>query len=383
MGNLGEFFIRKINEELDDTFRASNSYQEFLEDYLKTELNKENLRVIVGFKEILSTDIEQYGDIVCQFKTTDAVVMDTKSSLLEAIMDLSSVRFLELDHPVSLIRPLEEAQGSDGQDWNMKLIGAPYAWDSNATGRGVKLGIIDTGIDYEHPCLKDNFRGGYNFVKNNNDPFDDNGHGTHCSGIAAATGASQLKGVATGPDLYGLKVLSASGSGSTSGIVAAIDWAVANGLQVMSMSLGSRFPSSAMHEAIIVAKERGLILVAAAGNEMIGPGFPAFYRETVSVGAVDKNKKPASFTNRDPRVDIAAPGVNVYSAIPGGKFAAYSGTSMACPHVSGVFATILGERSMENTEAENLLYETAEDIKRHSWEVGRGLVRVDSALKRM
>jgi subtilisin len=168
-----------------------------------------------------------------------------------------------------------------------------------------------------------------------------------------------------------------------SGIIAAVDWAVTNGLHVVSMSLGSRFPSSAMHEALIAAHNRGLVIVAASGNETVGPGFPAFYREVVSVGAVDKNKKPASFTNRDPGVDIAAPGVGVYSSVPGGKFASYSGTSMACPHVSGVFTAILGERKMENMEAENLIYETAEDVKRHSWEVGRGLVRIDNALKRL
>ncbi|MEQ8168375.1 MAG: S8 family peptidase [Candidatus Eremiobacterota bacterium] len=386
MNNTGEFFINEINKVISEEQRENDSYQKFLHDYFREELKKDCVKIFVGFKEILDTEVEKYGDVLCKFKTTDSILMHTKTDLLDTIKNLSSVRFIEMDYPVSLIAPQEYVEGhgpSQDTDWNMRLIGAPYAWNLNATGSGVKLGIIDTGIDYNHPCLKDNVKGGHNFVDDSKDPFDDNGHGTHCAGIAAASGEASLTGVATRAELYALKVLSATGGGRTSGIVAAIDWAVSNGLQVLSMSLGSRFPASAMHEALIAAHERGLILVAASGNEMIGPGFPAFYREVVSVGAVDRNKKPASFTNRDPGVDIAAPGVGVYSSIPGGKFASYSGTSMACPHVSGVFTAILGERRMDNVEAENLIYDTAEDIKRHSWEVGRGLVRIDNGLKRL
>ncbi|HPZ07570.1 MAG TPA: S8 family peptidase [Candidatus Eremiobacteraeota bacterium] len=386
MEHIGEFFTEEVNKVISESYRENETYQKLLEDYFREELKSERLRVIIGFKEILDSEIEKYGDILKKFKTTDSIIMETKKDLLEAILKLSSVRFIELDHPVGLIRPMEgEGKNGGSKDWNMQLIGAPHAWDMNAEGRGIKLGIIDTGIDYNHPCLKDNVKGGYNFDNDTKDPFDDNGHGTHCAGIAAAypSSAENLRGVATGADLYALKVLSASGGGRTSSIVAAIDWAVTNGLQVLSMSLGSRFPATAMHEALTAAHERGLILVAASGNEVIGPSFPAFYSATVSVGAVDKNKNPASFTNRDPRVNIAAPGVSVYSTIPGGKFAAYSGTSMACPHVSGVFTAIIGERNMTNTEAENLLYDTTEDIKRHSWEVGRGLVRIDNALKRL
>jgi subtilisin family serine protease len=388
MANIEEIFFEEINNIIPEAYRENTDYQTFVKNYFKEEFKSDKLNILVGFKEILDTEIERYGEVLYKFRTTDSILMKTRKNLLEVIKNLSTVRFIELDYPAGLIIPSEtaEEQARDGnKDWNMRLIGAPYAWDSNATGSGVKLGIIDTGIDYNHPCLKDNVKGGYNFVNDSKDPFDDNGHGTHCGGIAAAysSGEYDLIGVAPKTDLYALKVLSASGGGRTSSIIAAIDWAVSNGLQILSMSLGSRFPSSAMHEALIAAHERGLILVAAAGNEIIGPGFPAFYREVVSVAAVDKNKKPASFTNRDPGVDIAAPGVNVYSSVPGGKFAAYSGTSMACPHVSGVFASILGERRMDNTEAENLLYDTAEDIRRHSFEVGRGLVRLDNALKRL
>lgn len=388
-GNTGNYFMENILKITESKYKDNREYEAFSKDYIKEELKKDRLQVIVGFKEIFSSEIEKYGDVIKKFHNTDSVLLGTKENLLDAILNLTSVRFIELDHPVNLIIPVKTEENhevqSDSNEWNMKMIGAPYAWEKDVTGKGVKLGIIDTGIDYDHHCLHNNFRGGYNFVENSDDPFDDHGHGTHCSGIAGAHGSDDKKliGVAPGTDLYGLKVLSASGGGRTSDIIAAIDWAIDKGLQILSMSLGSRFPSSAMHEALTAAHERGLILVAAAGNEIIGPSFPAFYSETVSVGAVDKHKKPANFTNRDPMVDIAAPGVQVYSTIPGGKFAAYSGTSMACPHVSGVFASVLEARSMKNIEAENLLFDTAEDIKRHSWEVGRGLVRLDSALRRL
>jgi len=382
---IAQYFIEQINKTTGEEYR--DVYENLTKKYLEEEFKKDWLNVIVGYREILDREIERYGNIINKFENTDSVLMETKRDLLETILNLSSVRFIEPDYPTGLIKPEKMDMESKGtnRDWNMKLIGAPYAWDKGVTGKGSKVGIIDTGIDYNHHCLKDNYKGGYNFVDNTKDPFDDNGHGTHCSGITASHGSSEenLMGVAPGADLYGLKVLSASGGGRTSAIVAAIDWGVSNGINVLSMSLGSRFPSTAMHEALAAAHQRGLILVAAAGNEMIGPSFPAFYGEVVSVAAVDQNKKPAIFTNRDPGVDIAAPGVKVYSTIPGGKFDAYSGTSMACPHVSGVFACVLEARSMNNTEAENLLYDSAEDIKRHSFETGRGLVRVDNALKNL
>jgi len=251
MNNTGEFFINEINKVISEEQRENDSYQKFLHDYFREELKKDCVKIFVGFKEILDTEVEKYGDVLCKFKTTDSILMHTKTDLLDTIKNLSSVRFIEMDYPVSLIAPQEYVEGhgpSQDTDWNMRLIGAPYAWNLNATGSGVKLGIIDTGIDYNHPCLKDNVKGGHNFVDDSKDPFDDNGHGTHCAGIAAASGEASLTGVATRAELYALKVLSATGGGRTSGIVAAIDWAVSNGLQVLSMSLGSRFPASAMQK---------------------------------------------------------------------------------------------------------------------------------------
>lgn len=244
-------------------------------------------------------------------------------------------------------------------------IKAPAAWDSSR-GKGINVAVLDTGIDFNHPDLKPNFKGGISFVPGEA-LLDGHGHGTHCSGtICAAINGAGVVGVAPAASLYGVKVLSNSGSGNWSWLIAGIDWCIKNQMRVLSMSLGGGAAPAALEAMCNAAFNKGLLLVAAAGNSGPGMGtvgFPAKYQSVIAVSAIDSANAIAGFSSRGPEVELAAPGVNVLSTIPGGGYGTMSGTSMACPHVSG--AAVLawgGHRYANNITIRRLLAWTSDNL---------------------
>ncbi len=239
--------------------------------------------------------------------------------------------------------------------WNIKMIRADRVWD-RVTGDRVKVAVIDTGIDEDHSDLS--VSGGASFVPGVTSWDDDNGHGTHCAGIIRApNNPIGVVGVAPRCEIYAVKVLSSSGSGSLSGVIAGMDWAAQNGMHVTSMSLGSDVSDPdaecilAFQRAAQQLIDNGCIVVAAAGNAGRRTnhwvGQPARCQGYMAVAAVDKNEKLADFSSNGPDnlcpecgVEIAAPGVSVNSTWNDGKYKAISGTSMACPHVAGAAALL-------------------------------------------
>ena len=255
--------------------------------------------------------------------------------------------------------------------WGVEHIGTREVHLAGNTGQGVKMAIIDTGIDYIHddpddspyvvdPEFLGNYVGGYDFFNNDDDPFDDNGHGTHVAGIAAAEHNGYLvTGVAPGVDLYALKILSAAGEGEYSGLIAALGWAIDHDIDVVNMSLGGHEVSDALQTAVAAAYEAGVTMVAASGNvnllvwQEIFYGcpvvYPAAYDQVIAVSFTGENDKLTGYSCTGPQVDLAAPGDQIYSPVPTGTcmfcsptgYSAQSGTSMASPHVAGVAALIL------------------------------------------
>lgn len=230
--------------------------------------------------------------------------------------------------------------------WGVQRVRAPAAWQQTE-GRGVRVAIIDTGIDTSHPDLVGQVDGGYNAITKSeaSEAYqDDNGHGTHVAGtVAALRDGRGVVGVAPQARLYAVKVLDADGSGNLSDVIDGIVWAASNDMQVANMSLGAPFGSDTMQRALRFAKGRGLIVVAAAGNSGGSVGYPGAYPETIAVSAADSNDALAAFSSRGPEVDFIAPGVDVVSSKMGGGFVSYSGTSMAAPHVAGLAALVVSQ----------------------------------------
>lgn len=259
--------------------------------------------------------------------------------------------------------------GIEGAD-----INALKAWDITKGSRAIKIAVIDTGVDYNHPDLKGNMwvntkeipgngidddgNGfvddvyGYDFANNDADPMDGNGHGSHCSGTIGATHNNKLgvSGVMADVSIMGVKFLDDSGSGTLESAVKAIDYATMMNVDLMSNSWGGGGRSEALLEAIQRASNKGIIFTAAAGNSSsnndTNPSYPASYNtpNMVSVAALTAQNGLASFSSYGRNsVHIAAPGHNILSTVNGGKYDVYSGTSMATPHVSGVLGLLLAK----------------------------------------
>lgn len=220
----------------------------------------------------------------------------------------------------------------------LSKMSAFAGWDFGQGSSSVKIAIVDTGVDLDHPDLASKIVPGYDFVNNDSNADDDHGHGTHCAGIAAAVTNNGLgvAGVGFKCAVMPVKVLSASGSGSTSGVAAGITWAVDNGAKVVSLSLGGG-GSSTLESAVNYAWSHGVIVVAAAGNSNTdAPSYPGYYSNAIAVGSTDQNDARSSFSNYGSWVDVAAPGSSILSCYMGGSYAYMSGTSMATPQVAGL-----------------------------------------------
>ncbi len=334
-----------------------------------------------------SSDIVGYDINLFEAPIVTLRLSDSEIKALEGNPDVVSVE----DDGVAYALPVEsfvyEGQPSVQAETvpiGVSQIKAPPAWGCSR-GRGIKVAVLDTGIDSGHPDLAANVKGTVSFVPGES-PMDGNSHGTHCAGtIGAVINGAGVVGVAPEAWLYGVKVLANSGAGQYSWIIAGINWAIQNKMQIVSMSLGGGGAPAALEAVCNAAFNAGVLLVAAAGNA--GPnmgtvGFPGKYKNVVAVSAIDANNVIATFSSRGPEVEICAPGVQVLSTIPGGGYGNKSGTSMACPHVAGAAAVVWGaHRFATNVQIWNLLAATADNFGPPGWDplYGYGRVDVDQA----
>ena len=230
--------------------------------------------------------------------------------------------------------------------WGVDRIRAPLAWDITK-GKGVKVAVVDTGIDFTHPDIVPNYKGGISFDPSETSPRDFNRHGTHVAGtIAAAMNDAGVIGVAPSAYLYAVKVLSSNGSGNWSWLIAGLEWCINNGMQVVNMSLGGSSAPTALQTMCDLAWSKGLILVAAAGNSDGSDtsdtvGFPAKYKSVIAVSNITDANTLGPSSSRGPKVELCAPGTNILSTVPGGGHSSLTGTSMASPHVAGAPALAL------------------------------------------
>lgn len=254
------------------------------------------------------------------------------------------------------------SESSLGIPWGVKQIKAPKAW-STSTGHRIKIAVIDTGVDYQHPDLRHSVARGINLLNRNMLPLDDNGHGTHIAGtIAAANSMNGIIGVAPRSVIYPVKAFDNQGSAYVSDIILGIDWCVRNRVDIINMSFGMRTKSKALLEVVNRAAKNGIVVVASSGNDgkRRSIDYPARYSQTISVGATDENRHIADFSNRGPYVDIYAPGKNIRSCWVQGKYHEMSGTSMATSHVSGAIALLMAERpNLTPEEIKQLMKKTA------------------------
>ncbi|WP_054955402.1 S8 family peptidase [Paenibacillus dakarensis] len=253
---------------------------------------------------------------------------------------------VEEDARISIHAVKGSIETGPGIPWGVKQIRAPQAW-SISTGHRVKIGVIDTGVDFSHPDLQHSLMKGVNLVNRGMLPYDDNGHGTHISGtIAAANSVQGMIGVAPKSTIYPVKAFDHNGSAFVSDIVMGIDWCIRSGVDIINMSFGMQTRSQALLDVVTKAYQSGVIIVASSGNDgkRRTVDYPARYQQTIAVGATDRYHRIAAFSNRGQFVDIYAPGDKIVSSWLHGKYHEMSGTSMATSHVSGTIALLLAQK---------------------------------------
>ncbi|MGB3512653.1 MAG: S8 family serine peptidase [Microcoleaceae cyanobacterium] len=303
------------------------------------------------------------------------------------------------------VAPFPEVPDVGGQQWGLDLVKAPEVWDRGFQGEGIVVAVIDSGVDYTHPELIgqmwnnsneipnnnidddgngyiDDFQG-WDFFDDDNDPMDEEGHGTHIAGtVAARRDGVGTTGVAPNAQIMSLRVLDEEGVGKVSDGIAAIRYAVDNGADVINFSSGGRNLVSSELEAIRYAADRGVVFVSAAGNgSLSSPDYPAKLAsdQGIAVGSIDRNLRFSSFSNQagnQPLDYVIAPGGNgfpedtgdIYAPVPfsitGNFYSFFAGTSMAVPHVTGVVALVKQANPNLSVEAiENIIIGTANFVE--------------------
>lgn len=366
------------------------------------------------------------------------VKVSSKSDLLQSnsLLKNPNVEYVE---PNWIIKVSEKADGSESfeptddqykKQWGLKNTGkngglfggvagedinAANAWSITTGSRDIKVAVIDTGIDYRHPDLKnqmdvntaelngkpgvdDDGNGyvddiyGYDFANKDGDPMDGHSHGTHCAGVIGASHDGKgIAGVMGQVKLIGIKFLSDKGSGETIDAISSIEYAVRRGVHVMSNSWGGGEYSEALKEAISHANDAGIVFVAAAGNSSANndskPTYPANYDvpNVITVGSYQASGTASSFSNYGVKsVHVFAPGSSILSTIPNGRYGNMSGTSMACPHVAGVVGLVLAQKpTLTPSEVRDILVGSSKKTsKLQSKSVSAGRVDAFEALKR-
>ena len=324
-----------------------------------------------------------------------ALTIRAPREVLRALENNPNVRYAEENGEMHAL--------SQTVPYGIETVNADVAIDDGNTGDGVSVAIIDTGIGVHHEDLAGNLGTGWaaddaacqddctsGWFCNPNDIStcyeewdDDNDHGTHVAGtVGAIDNDLGVLGVSPDVTLHAVKVLDCCGSGSFDDIAAGIEWSANQGHEVQNMSLGGS-ESSVVEDAVEDAAAENVTIIAAAGNDgecTDCVSHPAAYDEVIAVSATDDEDELASFSSTGPEVELAAPGVDVLSAVPRDDYAEFSGTSMASPHVAGGAAQVVADGTTDREQVRQTLKDSADDIGLGSNEQGAGRLNVAEAL---
>lgn len=311
--------------------------------------------LIVKFVDGTSPDVAQKvlarvdADLEASVDSLDLQVIDVPPAetraALATVAAPPSVEYVERDVAVQSFATTPNDTLWNEQ-WGPLIVDAPSAWDVIRGSSRTVVAVLDTGVDATHPDLQASLVAGYDFVNGDDDPADDDGHGTAAAGVVAArtnNGMGQA-GICWGCSLMPVKVLDAEGSGNTSDVAAGIVWAVDHGARVISMSLGSSDSTRTLADAVAYAHGKGAVLVAAAGNDGNSElNYPAALEGVIGVAGTTRGDELYSWSNFGSWVQVAAPGCNV-APYPNGEYVNFCGTSSATPLVAGVAGLVFSAK---------------------------------------
>lgn len=324
------------------------------------------------------------GQIKYNYEMIPAMAIIVSPDQIDAVVEHPNVDVVEEDG---------QAYVTDiDNTWGVKMIGGGLAHNLGAFGDGITVGLIDTGLDYNHPEVAHVYLGGHDYVNNDTDPMDDHMHGTHVTGtIAALRDGAGVVGVAPNIQMWVAKGFNAGGSGDYSDLIKCVEYVSLQGCDVVNNSWGGG-GSYTLKQAFAASHAAGVIHICASGNNysLGGISAPAKYDTTYAIGAMETMWQAAGFSNTGPQLDFAAPGVDILSCDLGGGYTYASGTSMATPHVVGVAALALASGTISDQNGDGLLWDelyerlqlTAVDTGDPGWDktFGHGMVNAQAVL---
>lgn len=304
---------------------------------------------------------------------------------LAVVAQLSKDPNVQYAEPNYVVRALETTLTPNDpyypDQWGHPKINSPAAWDLSTGSASFTVAVIDTGIDLDHPDLASKIIAGYDYVEDDSVADDQNGHGTHVAGIAAAVGNNGIgvAGVDWQARLMPVRVLDASGSGNSGDVISGINWAYQHGAHVLNLSLGSYSYSQGIQDAVTAAWNAGSLVIAAMGNDdTTSPHYPAAMANVMAVAATNSSDQRAWFSNRGSHCDIAAPGEDIYSTIING-YGYKDGTSMATPFVAGLAALLWSMApSLTNAQVQQTIQNNAVDLGPAGWDDSFGWGRINA-----
>jgi subtilisin family serine protease len=337
--------------------------------------------LLKGFGQPLPSQLRAINVIL--LKVPQGEVLHT----VEVLQELRGVEYAEPNYLASTVGTTPDDPGWSDQ-YGLRRIRAPQGWDQDTGSAAVVIAILDTGVALGHPDLKVKIVPGYDFVNDDSSPKDDNGHGTHVAGIAAAStdNGFGMAGVSWGAKIMPIKVLGPTGSGSYANVAAGMIWAVDHGARVLNLSLGGTTHSTVLRDAVNYAHGKGAVTIAAAGNG--GSSFvlyPARFPHVLAIAATDQTNTRAGFSNYGPQIDLSAPGLSIWSTELGGGFSYRDGTSASTPFVSGLAAILVGVPRPYSPELiEHEMEASALDLGAAGRDdfYGYGLIQMDKAVER-
>jgi thermitase len=389
-------------------FARDKRFNEAMEQTDFTSADEDSMELVIGINSTHPSTYSTLVDIVSKVKGKIVNTVSIKEEVIAIVVDValsdisSFVKDVQMSSVAQYIEPNNKFQvqfvPNDpywSLQWGPQKIEADWAWNTTVGDPSILVAVIDTGIDYTHPDLSGNYVPlGHDWVNDDEYPLDDNGHGTHCAGIIAAI-SNNSQGIAglAQVQIMAEKALDAGGWGDEDDLANAIIDAVDQGADILSNSWGGYEDSMLIHQAVRYAYSNGVLVVAAAGNEGSNTKiYPGAYSEVIGVTATDQYDIPAWFTSFGEWVEVAAPGVDIYSTMPtyyvtlndppynlAQNYDYLSGTSMACPHVAGVAAIIKSHFSNATADwVKAQLRYTADDLGNPGFDEYYGYGRINA-----
>lgn len=329
-----------------------------------------------------STGAEEHDFIPALDVRVIRVPQHASQKLIQALERNKQIEYVEPDPVATAIGTANDPYFTGGNQWYLSKISAPAAWDLTTGSSEVVVAVLDTGVLASHPDISGKVLPGYDFINNNADATDDNGHGTAVAGLTSASTNNSLgmAAVTWKNPVLPVKVLAANGSGNHSNIANGITWAADNGARIINLSLGGTSSSRTLRNAVNYAWNRNVILVAAAGNNGNDTAFyPAAYNNVVAVSATNSSDGRPSWSNYGSYVDVSAPGASILTLHGATGYAWWNGTSFSSPIASGVVALMASANpALSNAAIVDALLKNSDDIGDPGYDVYFGHGRVNA-----